>query len=452
MREFQSNNGKKFTSFLDCIRESHFNNDFINYESVSEFLVFGACYFTDTLINGVTKKFRHQKFTLDVNDGLIEDYFQKESPFMIKSYIDPVKEFLSFFESRADHLRNRRISIDLTGGIDSRLIAVILNSQNISFDAVYSLDSGSNYEAEIARKVAEVLGVRIDILRSESELTNTELHRLFELSDGLWDFTKLVSLKNTQRWRQKNGYDLVITGVGGELYKDFWWQQDFPFYKQDSVNLGRLLKMRMYPQELDENLLEGDFKKAFSNCSDSFIKKMGKYIDVTNTQSYDKIYYEVRIKEQISLLSWITSKYIDSYSPLLEQSILSIGYNLPKRKRFFNNFHRDIISRLNPEVSKIPTTEGRMSVSNNKFFKSMDAFKFGMIKTKKLSEKLMSVSSPEKHLRRTINRNIVEELKGSLIFFKEKGLINKKCRVSDIPENMIGRFLLLNKILETAEN
>src|SRR5690606_26568843 len=208
----------------------------------------------------------------------------------------------------------KKISVDLTGGIDSRLVATILQYLGVSFDSFFSLEVGSTQESEIVKRVAEEL--KIDLKLIDPISSKTDLAFLFKKSDGLWDTLAIESLVNSQSWRKKEEYDLIITGVGGELYKDFWWLQDFPLYNKSATNLERLIKYRMYPMN---GMLEwwSQTKVRIEEFEKDFRVRLNKHIAENNTRTYDQIYYNVRIKEMVSVLSKITADYVDTYSPLL---------------------------------------------------------------------------------------------------------------------------------------
>lgn len=452
MRKFTAQkSGDKYPSFLDAIEAESFTISDIDHQALLEFLTFGSFYFEDTLVEGIKKQFTHQGYNLDIDDGLVEELHESEHPLKRKTIDDPVCEFLDFFEQRAHHLQDKKISVDLTGGIDSRLVATVLRHFGVAFDAAFSLHSGDAQEAEIVQEVANCLGVNVHILHSEeSNGSKEDFEGLFKLSDGLWDFTGLGSLRYNQTWRREKGYDLVITGVGGELYKDFWWQQDFPFYNNKSTDLDKLISMRMYPAKINENWLGDWLQESYKNYQASFKEKLQLYVQETNTQSYDHIYYHVRIKEQVSVLSNITSQFLGTYSPLLESELLTIGYNLPRRKRFFNQFHRDVITRIHPEVAKIRTTEGNISVSDNLFDKVSDINKYGLHKAKSLFLKLRGQQRDVNFKNSSKEFILQRHYEESLYLLRDFGLVSNKIPNDHhkVQKNIVGRLITLSEVIK----
>jgi hypothetical protein len=451
MRKFISaSSNKEYESFLKAIDEEPFGIDELDHQSLLNFLIFGSLNFDDTFHSGIKKRFSHQVYSLDKRNGLTLEMPQSDNPLKTEIVNNSVESFLEFFEDRISHLKNRRITLDLTGGIDSRLVASILHYYDVDFDAAFSLNSGDLKEAEIAKKVADILGVELHILESDASIDQEELSQLFKLSDGLWDYLGLKYLKQNQAWRKQQNYDLVITGVGGELYKDFWWQQDFPLYNKKQTDLKRLISMRMYPVKIKQEWLGEKIKLSLEYFWASFEERLKVHVKETNTKTYDQIYYHVRIKEQVSHLSHVTSNYLETYSPLLEPELLKIGYNLPRKRRFFNQFHREVITKVNAEVAKIETTEGNMTVSNKITDKWSDLGNYGQHKVKSLMKKINNQKTNNIQETFPFDQEVQELYREALDVLKNSGLISDKIPEDylEIPKNIVGRLLTISEVVK----
>jgi len=448
MRFFYTKDGKKHKSFLSAL--DSLSNPEPHRKQVLNFISFGANYFDQTPVCDITKDFTHQNFIISSKNGFIEEkhnhHLQREA------VPEPYDSFLKFFQNRREVLEEKKISVDLTGGIDSRLVACMLKHAGISFDATYSLGSGNQEEALIVKQVATCLGCKLDIISPKEINSDDHLNELFSISDGCLDLIGLNSLYQLQKWRQEKGYDLVITGVGGELYKDFWWLQDFPIYNSKKPDLNRLLDYRMYPNPIPDSWIDPVSSWSYENAKQSMIKKLESYILPTNTETYDNIYHQVRIREQVSALTCASNNFINVYSPLLEKELLQTGFNLPRRKRFFNRFHRDIITRVNPELAKIPTTEGNMSVSNNYYHLCTDALRYISDKTGKSVNKLRrkykhhSLAEKKPLKKNTYLTNKIEE---AICVLKQNKIFSENAPhcITEVSENVHGRLLTIAMIL-----
>lgn len=455
MRTFQIDDGTVYSSFLNCLNDRKFTTEDLNMSAVSEFLIYGQLHGEDTFLERVTKSFTHQRYQFDCEKGLIESTIDSINPLQkrpFSSLKNDQKRFLSFFEDRADHLRGKKISIDLTGGIDSRLIASVLYALDVKYDAMFSMISGDENELKIVQHLCNTLNVDLHIIREESLMDEKEFEALYELSDGIWNPLKIRSLAKAQSWRKGQNYDLVITGVAGELYKDFFWQQDFPFYTSKKHHFERLNRLRMYPSMIAEKWIGEKLREEYTTFQKKFISGLKSHKKQLNTQTYDQIYYNIRVKETSSALSKMSSSYLPVYSPLLDPELLRIGYNLKRRHRFFNNFHRSVITYCTPEIASVPTTEGEISVSMNGSDLFRDVFKYGANKSKTLLSKLTDkritpINSENKH------KKLSAIIERSIKNLKQVGILSKEApeSASSYPDGIVGRLLLLSKFTESLD-
>ena len=123
------------TSLLELI--DHFDDisiDSFNYEAVNEFLHFGFSYFDKTLIKHVNKLDGEKYYAISPNVVKIKN----KGCWTVDS---PSKYSVNqFFSNLIYATQNLKISLDLTGGVDSRLI---LSFAGI-ISSIYTLSGSSN--------------------------------------------------------------------------------------------------------------------------------------------------------------------------------------------------------------------------------------------------------------------------------------------------------------------
>lgn len=444
MRFFRLQSSKKstgFPSFLDLLDESRPKPLLPDPRAISEFLTFGNYYGPSTPCMDITKEFTHQ--TLEINpDQTFSLSNTSRSLSLADSKKDaPVEQFDAYFESLSNMLKNHRVSIDMTGGYDSRLLACALKNAGVNFDAVYS-DKSSPSELEIVKRVADKIGTTLKVIRPQPVNTDEHLNELFELSDGLVDALSINSLTQIQKWRKENGYTFVLTGAGGEVLKDFFWQQDFPFYGVEKANLNKLIDFRFYPQRASAIwVANGD--TSSQSLQEAFIERHIKpVLRDTNTRTYDAVYYEVRIREILSALSHVSEKYLPVHSPFADYYFANMGYNLNVRERLFNKFHRSYLSHRNPDVAAIPTTDGNMTASIRFKHITVDSFKYVYTKGSSILRKARGVQSPSGT---NDNSFITDKASESLISLKKRGVLSQYSPETSagLPLTLHGRIITL---------
>ncbi|MFO7844989.1 MAG: asparagine synthase-related protein [Balneolaceae bacterium] len=458
MRKFIVEDGKSYDSFLECVDDNDYSVQNLDPISILSFLIFGKIFFDETLISGIKKEFSHQKYYLDPKNGFCD--ISSDDTYLLpeKDISDYETRFLSFFKSRIDQLNNRNISADLTGGADSRLIVSLLHHFNTPFHLLYSLGSGNKKEAEITKKVASQLGKKITILSPPQILDQTLLEELFQLSDAHWDLLTLKPMRYSQKWRRENGFDLALTGVGGAIFKDFFWQQDFPFYHKKSINLERLIKLRFHPFELNHQWLTEKYSQKYYDLFSTLTNNLQTFKRRKNSYTYDQIYLNVWTKELDSVIHHAAGHYIDVYSPFLEHPLLDIGYNLPRRHKFFNGFHRKIQTEINPRLAKLSTSSGNMTVSDFTADKLSDSILYVLDKSKKLKKKISPGTADQKAVKSLFEKAELEFLKPAIeqaiLKLKETGILTPETPsdASQIPDKLKGRFLTLGMFITRLEN
>lgn len=384
MRRFISATGRVYSSLLELVEAEGVGVDEVDLDGAAQFLAFGHLPLDLTLIKGVRRQSTRQKYLIDPVKGMYP-VTEVESGQLVSTEVrDPVAQFLDFFQSRAWALHGRNISVDLTGGVDSRLVAAILRHHGVPFEAAFSLRSGSEAEAAMAIKVGEALGIATTVIRPSEIRSDSHLGELFDLADAQWDLTTLASLHALQTWRVEQGYDLVLTGLGGAMYKDFFWQQDFPFYARRRANLERLYDLRMHGARLQEDWLGRGLRQAYRGIRQRMLERMKSCCDRSNTQTYDQIHYQIKEKELSSVLSHATARYIDVYSPLIEPELMNLCFSVPRRYRVLTMMHRQIFARIAPELGDMATSGTGVTASMNKRAVVMDATRVALERAAKI--------------------------------------------------------------------
>jgi len=443
-------------SFLSLVKKEGLRSEDLDIDSVIEFLHFGYIYFNRTFFGPIRKLESDRIY--HVPDGSDKVRVLKKS---IPSIDEPIANenggFLGYMESVSGSLKGSRVSIDLTGGIDSRLLGVVLNYFGLEFEACISgIDACE--DIGISEKVARTIRSPWHWLRHWPEGLESDLQDIFLATEGLQDFLTYHRLFQMNQSRLGRGIEVMLSGAGGELYKDFWWLQDFPFYSRKSPDLEKLISYRIMPVEPDHKLLAPGPAERSRALRRELASSLGKFVLGTNTQTYDNIYFHYKVKEVAGRFLTSHSSFLKCFAPYLDPEAVRIGFNLPRRKRFFSYFHRTLITGLNPSAAALPTTEGGISVSSKPACMAGDIYKYAKDKLKRLSIKIAQHSNraavqrgpdhPELFgLARRADRTRV-----SLELLKEKGILNKSLALEEVKDRYLGRMLSLHFLMQYADS
>ena len=251
----------------------------------------------------------------------------------------------------------------------------------------------------------------------------------------------------------------MVTGIGGELYKDFWWLQDFPFYSRKTPNLERLYSVRIAPLEPKHDYLAAPYRELSHGYRNWLLKQLARYIGPSNAHTYDQIYYHFKMRDYGGRFVTNHLRHLYCVAPYLDREAVAFGYSLPRSMRFFNSFHRQTMTRMLTEAAQIGTTEGGVSVSSRSGDMAADLCKYVLNKfsriTRKLAQRalqktyfLESPNNPElpAHLRAVVaSRRSIERL-------KDYGVLRQDLRIDDVANSYFGNILSLDLLLEAVES
>src|SRR5208337_699532 len=142
-----------------------------------------------------------------------------------------------------------------------------------------------------------------------------------------------------------------------------WWLHDFPFYARKASNVEKFVNMRIMSFNPIQGVLQSNFADAGGNLKSNLVRSFSRYTMDTNTKTYDNIVYNIIMSNIAGRILTSHSCYVKCYAPFLDPDLARIGFNLPRKQRFYNLFHRKELTRINPSLAKLRTSENGMSAS-----------------------------------------------------------------------------------------
>lgn len=424
--------------FLELIHEE--NTLTFDIKFIIEYLSLGTIYFGNTLLSEITLSDSEHYYTV-TNENFCSKSKDINSLDSTASQVD----FHDFFQDLVFAIYDERISIDLTGGYDSRLIFSEIKKHVPDIDICISGFKDSE-DVIVASIIAKIVGMNIDVYTPARTVIDEEyLWELFDHSQTFSSLTNSIRISGFMRERQNRGYNIRLTGDGGVLHKDWWWIQDFPFYNKKHTDLDRFFHQRIYLTRIKDNILTVNSRKTIAKIKNDFIARIRKYSRNTNTQTYDMLYYYVS-GSKLSPSYNSVSKYLTTYAPLWELDLARASYQLPRKKRFYANYIRDLITESAPEISRVRTVYG-MNASSRRLDKIADSIYF----LKDIFDKARRVYN-----RKFFNKNIVSDVDISnpyndiraldifhdaVSYFKELDILRPDVVATDINDSMADRIL-----------
>ncbi len=126
-------------------------------------------------------------------------------------------------------LDGNALSVDATGGFDSRLVLSMLSDAHLPAELAVSGRPGTA-DTAIARRLAEELGRPLFLSGHDLSDFDRSLVETYRFGDGLTDVRRLHRDRQLALHRLARGIDTIVRGGGGEFFRDHYFIQDFPFY------------------------------------------------------------------------------------------------------------------------------------------------------------------------------------------------------------------------------
>ena len=382
--------------------------------------------------------------------------------------------FLDLFKKIVASLRNRKLKLHLTGGSDSRLLALLFRKEKVIFDT-FTVGVIGNPDLEIAKKLAEHMKLNHQSFYhpiADEEGTLRDLEEIFEIFDGLFDTLNLYQGYHSHQRTKHSDTDLIISGKGGELYKFSDWQALRKERRETTID--RLVKTGSVnwfsPPYIPYDIFSERFSKYASdymnwlvnNLKTRFSKNRGKILE-------DKIWYEYAVRGDYRLLN--DNRVLRVYAPLIDRELVACAHGITAFDRFFSNFHRKIINSLDPTVSQIETTNPRYG-----YLKGVN-WLCGKVKKKienkvdeiqrqvSFSRKPWTDNEPADCSNKIVNKNVMnwshsiyDVVKNSrkghedMGYLKSCGILKPDILVEEIDNLFFGRLFTLAKLLKRIRN
>ncbi len=439
-------------SFIELSKLLKLNVSDFNPTAVAEFIHWGNFHYDRTFFDSIKKIKGNQIFNYENGEEL--QVLEKADCHV--SIPNPTFSFPDFFKLFCESVKNEKIVVDITGGVDSRLIVSTLHFHNIEFDLAISGVEG-NDDIRIAKIIADTLNKKLHILYHTVDNIQYELEEIFSINECLSDVVGYHRAYQLALIRKQNNYSLSISGAGGEIYKDFPWMQDFPFFNKKHSNFNRYYNFRFCPIEPIHSVLAGRFYDASKGFKSFVIQEWKEiFLQSTNSQSYDNIYSNYKWPAFAGRYITSTSKMVSCYAPLLELDLAKFTFALPRGKRLFNQLHRRWISYYSQSLSRIETTEGGMSVSNKYSVLLSDGMKFLINRFRrlinKISQKLFKKSYLPYHNPNNLNLFVsVRKLPmyvAAVEQLKKEGILYPKIKPAQLKDRYVGSVLAVSRLID----
>ena len=263
---------------------------------------------------------------------------------------------------RRSLVREGKSWLSLTGGFDSRTLALLVDRANLGFDS-YCHGPSNSKDVLIASRICAETNWNYQHYQLPGDW-GIERPQWFSQtigrSEGHVDVFKTSRIIWEQVLKAKR-HNVSIWGFGGEIYRGFYWKQEPPLVRQGTtVNYARLVDMRILPRIARPILKDTEvWVRTVRAELISRLQRIGEQqstwpksakLDLVGTVLEGSIHAGAHVSAVMGIQRAITPFYFKSGI----QSAMSINAQWRKRNQLF----RHMIERMNPNVAHIETADG----------------------------------------------------------------------------------------------
>jgi len=254
--------------------------------------------------------------------------------------------------------REGKVWIDLTGGFDTRFMAMFLERAGIPFKA-NSVGSAKHPDVRIAHTIAQKMGWEYQNFDPPSTWPQECPYYLKDVL-GRADAHLNLLLLTQSLWthRQKtNQYTTLLNGLGGEIWHGpLWWPEGSTLGKSTLVNYDRQLWSLIHP--VADSVFVSDSSNQVREEIKSQFKGIGdRYPDALNTFKLDCIW---AYRETAHVGAWASAAagLLRTIPILFSKDIVTHVISLNYRWKTKNRLVKHMLERYRPALADIEV-EGR---------------------------------------------------------------------------------------------
>jgi hypothetical protein len=363
LREFhiyENDNGWYFSSRLDfIIKLGNFSIDFNEFGS--RWLLVNQLS-NKSIIKNINRLNFGAKVTLNNNQlKIIDDNWfpSKGNTISINDFNHKLEKLTLLGTSN-----NSKISLSLSGGMDSRVILSLLLHSNYSNWGCHTFQTEDKMDVNIAEKILRDLNIQHKLFPDSTDRQNNIVPELFDyisstyLTDSGFTSCKLMHYKSFS----KN--EIIIDGGFGEIWRREFLTRLYYFGKKDleNKNYENISKYLIHPRanifsEESNSLMERGIIDQIQVLVSSLpsIREigLGNWLDLFSLKTRLVNYYA---PEQARIDNFITA-----YMPYVQFILVKDILNLPIEKRKNNRLSKNIIKLNYKKLSKYRLAKGNIS-------------------------------------------------------------------------------------------
>ena len=329
-----------------------------NFSAIAQFLYYGCIYGNETILESVQRSDPECYYT--IHHGVIQEC-SKQLP-----SLDAVKTSSDALELQIHRMAvgtdpKRKIGCVITGGTDSRTILSHLLHQQIN-PLLSITGSSESTDVQIAKEIANTVNEKLYVISDDAAESDDWINKAITAADGMTEICGSYRLYKKARHVAEQRISVEYGGLAGELYKNSFINQDFPFY-HGRPRWERFLRYKVATYDFPLTLCGNSLLEEMSHLPQNTIKWLSQFDKKDKVSAYLNAGYRI-MQCRGSGLNAMNSQWYIPYNPLLERHVAALALRKAPYSLEGQAYQREQVSRFCPQIKKIRTDRGLTCNSN----------------------------------------------------------------------------------------
>lgn len=337
--------------FFTALREAAPDNSSPNEAAIAQFLYYGCIYSPETVLREVRRTDPGKYYLLEKGNvrekekGLapLEDLDAPEDALAVQ-----MRRFAQSVSGRED------IACTITGGTDSR--AILSHMIHCGLHPLLDITGKpTDSDVVIAKKIAERLDAKLLFIRDSPEEENW-LKKTVQEADGMTGVCGLYRLYKKASRLPEEGIILECGGLNGEMYKNSFINQDYPFYG-GNPRWEHFLRFKVLTYDFPVHICGSRLVAVMKKTPMATLEWLRSHTGRTKANAYLSAGYDI-LQGRSSAVSAMNSRHYIPYTPLMERVVVASMFRQNPYSLEMQAFQRKQVTVFCPEIKDIETDRG----------------------------------------------------------------------------------------------
>lgn len=406
----------------------------LNYMAISQFLYYGCTYDMSTIIEDVYYTDPLKYYIVEA--GHIEERSKKLK--CMQEYHSNRDILANVMKRFSEKIGTEGIACTITGGTDSRSILAHLIKYNIK-PVLTITGKKTNPDVVIANRIAEITGSEINVIETQDGLQDLSNEDISYIA-GLSELKGRYRLLKKAKYLDGLGIALECGGVGGEMYKNSFINQDFPIY-MGKPNWKKFYKYKIAAWDFPTEICGEKIAEQIHNINKYVIACIKNNYSEKRIAYLDAGYYILQCR--FAPVSAFQSRYIIPYNPLLERTVAAYPFGENPYRLENQAFQRRQVSENCSLIKDIHTDRDLTLNYKNRRRESVKGMLF-LVKVylnRVFKRKAISIKAENMLLDNS-------RVRAAIDICKRNGIICPDADLSNVRESVVDRLFSLGCFLE----